>query len=850
MKSLASRKGALCAIAMALAWTCADGKAAESKESPAGEPQKYQLKIAGQPLGDALQEFSRQSGIQVIFFSRLTDGLRAPALEGKYTLEEALHSLLVYSKLTYRSINANTVQIEPPARASTENTAGAAAPTAPKSITNQNDGRLKTTSNPNTDEVVVTGTAEGLVATRAETPLREIPQTISIISREQIRQQNDTDLADALENAAGITAIRSDSLDEQFYSRGYQITSFHVDGGAALTSMLNSVVLFLGTPDLSEYDRIEVLRGADALFGGVGNPGGTVNLIRKQPLDTEELMFSSSSGSWNNERVEFDLTGPLGFDGALRGRVDGVFQDRDYFFEMASLKRRKAFGALELDVTPATLLTLGGSYQSDDAVPVVSGVPLDYDGADPHLPRNTALGFDWAYYRTRVREFYGQLRQELASGWKVKANASVWNESVDYGYGEFSALLDPLSNGIPISPSASFTTRPNTEQQVAFDIIFNGRLDWFGHREEVAFGGDFTRVINSLAFDLFIGSGPPVANVFAYNPAAYPDPRLGGSPTFDAQISDTYRQGGAFASMRMYLEDAWSIVGGARISSDRTTSRVDLFSPILGVGISQPAENGDSAVVTPYAGMTYDLNSHYSLYASYADVYTNMGEAQQTDGKLVGATRGSDLEVGTKGAWQDGAVNGSVVLYKVVQRNVPIPDPTATGPFVGSLYCCALTGTNRSSGLDLEFSGKPAPDWLLAAGYTLNTNQAAAGGELSSVTPRHLFKLWTSKGLAGPLNRWTVGGTLRAQSSQWQQFPCPLNEFEGCPAGSPPVHSVQGPYIVADLRAGFQIQPHWQAALTVSNVFDRVYFQTIGPALSNNWYGEPRAAMLRVDAKY
>jgi outer-membrane receptor for ferric coprogen and ferric-rhodotorulic acid len=262
------------------------------------------------------------------------------------------------------------------------------------------------------------------------------------------------------------------------------------------------------------------------------------------------------------------------------------------------------------------------------------------------------------------------------------------------------------------------------------------------------------------------------------------------------------------------------------------------------------AELGNSAVVTPYAGVTYHIDNHYSLYASYADVYTNIGAAQRPDGNLVGAARGSDLEVGTKGVWRDGAVNGSVVLYKVAQRNVPIPDSTAVGPVAGSLYCCFLTGTNRSSGVDVEFNGNLAPDWLLAAGYTLNTNQAAADGELSSVTPRHLLKIWTSKGLPGPLNRWTVGGTLRAQSSQWQEFPCLFSLSGNCTAGSPPIHAVQRPYAVADLRAGYQIQSHWQAALTVSNVFDRVYYQTLGSSLSNNWYGAPRALMVRVDAKY
>jgi outer-membrane receptor for ferric coprogen and ferric-rhodotorulic acid len=848
MKSPRSGRGLVCVFAMALLWTWTQGKAAENKEPPANEPQKYPLKIASQPLSDALQEFSRLSGIQVIFFSRLTEGLRAPALDGKYTVSEALHALLAYSKLTFRSINANTVQIESPAHAPAENTEGAATPPASKPIKHAGSrSSLETATTSDIDEITVMGTAEGLVATRIETPLIDIPQTISIISREQIRQQNDADLADALQNAVGITAVRSDSLDEAFFSRGYQITSFHVDGGAAMTAMINSAVLFIGTPDLNEYDHIEVLRGADALFAGVGNPGGTVNLVRKHPLDTDELMFSSSAGSWGNERQELDVTGPLGFDGALRGRVDGLYQDRNYFYEIASLKRRKLFAALEIDVTPATLLTLGGSYESDDSVPVESGLPFYYNGTDSHLPRSTALGFDWAFDRSRMREFYVQLRHEFAPGWKIKVNASLWNGSEDYGVGDFGWPIDPLTDDLTGPVNASFSDRPNTVKQPACDLTLVGTFNWFGRREEAAFGGDFVRLTYLNSEGLYANFGPKLTNPFTYNPAQYPNP-LSNGPILNTEGSATSQQTGGFAAMRIYLNDVWSIVGGARFNSNRAILRAELSSPLLPGHANLSVEQGNSAVVTPYAGMTYHVDDHYSLYASYAEVYSPAGAMRQPDGNLVGVTRGFDLEVGSKGVWRDGAVNGSVVLYKAVQQNVPVPDMTLPQPFQSSLGCCFLSGTNHSRGVDVELSGQLAPDWLIAAGYTLNINQAAAGGELSSETPRHLLKLWSSKGLPGRLNRWSVGGTLHAQSSVWQELPCNVGIYAYCPAGPQPVIPVQGPYAVLDLRGSYQIQPHWQAALTVSNVFDRVYYQTL--SLTNNWYGEPRAVMLRVDGKY
>jgi outer membrane receptor for ferric coprogen and ferric-rhodotorulic acid len=223
-------------------------------------------------------------------------------------------------------------------------------------------------------------------------------------------------------------------MDQHFYSRGFQITSFHVDGGAALNSFLDSSVPFLRTPDLSEFDHIEVLRGADALFGGTGNPGATVSMVRKRPLERYELTSVASVGSWNNYRAEGDVTGPLGLDGALRGRLDGLYQDRNYFYDTARFERKRLFGALEYELTSATLLTAGGSYQWDDALPFESGLPRYPDGSDPRLPRHTALTFDCAHYDTRMREVYFQLQQEFNTAWKLKINTTAWRGSVEYAY--------------------------------------------------------------------------------------------------------------------------------------------------------------------------------------------------------------------------------------------------------------------------------------------------------------------------------------------------------------------------------------------------------------------------------
>jgi outer membrane receptor for ferric coprogen and ferric-rhodotorulic acid len=352
---------------------------------------RYGLSIrAGLALDEALQELSRQTGIQLLFFSNITAGRSAPELSGEYTLTAALTRLLEGSDLTFRQVNEHTVEVRqaPPRSARLP-------PKARKSTPASADPM---------QEVTVIATAEQLVAMRVPTPLQEIPQSISVISSEQIREQNSFDLGDVMENTPGIGVRQTNSLEVTAYARAFAVTSYHVDGGSALKPAISETgrSLYAGNPDLSEFDRVEVLRGSDALFSGNSDPGGTVSLVRKRPLATPSFGMSATLGSWNNYRIELDTTGPLTDNGALRGRADVVYATRDYFFDRAHLDRKKVFAVVEYDLTPTATLTAGGSYQWDDALPLTSDIPVYSDGSDAHLPRSTSLTFDWAFYNTHT----------------------------------------------------------------------------------------------------------------------------------------------------------------------------------------------------------------------------------------------------------------------------------------------------------------------------------------------------------------------------------------------------------------------------------------------------------------
>jgi outer-membrane receptor for ferric coprogen and ferric-rhodotorulic acid len=821
--------------------------------APSTEPAKYDVNIDSQPLGTALQALAKQSGVQIIFFSQITEGLRAPALEGQFTVSTALELLLAHSRLTFRLINPKTIEIRALGADRSQSQYDARAAEGGKARVpvdrHQSPGEKTAAQNSAAlDEIVVNSTAEGLVATRTETPLREIPQTISLISQEQIRQQNDTDLADVLKNAVGITVVESNSLSNSFVSRGFTITTFHLDGGAALNSFGNTPVF--GTPDLGEYDHVEVLRGSDALFGGVGNPGASVNIVRKRPLAADEATFSAYVGSWNNTRAEADVTGPLGFDGALRARLDVVFGDKDYFFKPASLERKKVFAVLEYDLTTRTLLTVGGSYQWDNALPFVNGLPFYTDGSDAHLPRSMALAFDWSRYDTQTREYYAQLQQSFGGEWKLKLNATSLDTAASYGYGVFYSPIDPITKALPILPGAFFSPSPNTQDQFVFDGTLTGSFELFGRRLDVAVGGDYTHFKGDVSLQPVFAFGPAVNNVFAYNAAAYANPPVP-NPAFLQSLATT-NQSGEFASARVYLTGALFVVGGARLSSNRLSNTI---SSSLG-GVTSPGlteETRDHNKVTPFVGATYDLNGHYSLYASYADIYQSNDGISKAGGAYLPPADGIDREVGIKGSWRNGALNGLVVLYDIDQRGLAVRDPSASiVDQQGLSTCCFLpNGTNKSRGVDAELNGELTPGWLIGTGYTFNINRNLDGGDLSSATPRHLLKLWSSRELPGELARWTVGGSVQAQSSNSSDgLLCAQQGQVGCFGSQQTTRDVQCPFVVINLRAGYQIDAHWRAALSVNNVFDQIYYQTIGTREGGNWYGEPRGFVLRVDGRY
>lgn len=797
----------------------------------------YTFHLPAQSLAITLQAIERSTGQRIKDGSGLIASKSAAAISGSMTSLRAVQKALAGTGLRVDTSAEGIMTI----RATNEQV-------APGDVENM-------------DEVVVTGKVEGLSAMRVPTELREIPQSVSVISQNTLQQQNAVALSDAFNWATGITLTQTSTGQSQFYSRGFAIGEIHIDGGAPIITSGGGANI----DDLSEYDHVEVLRGADGLFGGAGTPGGTVNLVRKQPSAQDAASVTVTAGSSDFYRLVFDATGALNSDGSLRGRVVASSTDQDYFYDMARQEQHKVYGILAYDLTPQTTLSVGGSLEQSISNGSYTGLPRFDNGDDPHLPRSTALMFPWNHDTNNTSEAFAQLDQSFNDNWKLKIGATMIDENLSGLDGQsVASAINPVTHLINASPEAISSV--SSAYHMTMDATLTGTFDWNGRKQEVLIGMDSARTNITDNIGAVSVIGPPL-DPWVFDPSAYPIPTAG--PTNPGVLTslDGYTKAvGGFASVRLRPLDDWSLILGARDNYERIVdvTNVNLsLGPQLVIPIVTNQKSGivSAGVVTPYAGLVYDLSKHYSLYASYTDIYQPAQNNMTASGSVIPAAQGVNVEAGIKGAWYNGRLNGSFALFRITQNNQPTPDPNhPLDP--ANPTCCFLAGTNTSKGADAELSGMLTPHWQIGTGYTFNVNRmfvnlpadvTGAHAPLLSYAPKHLLKLWTNYQLPGAWDRWSVGGGFRAQTATYVLGNgCSTVDLLGnCLVAFQPIRMVQGFYTVATLRAAYQINSHWSASLNIDNLFDRTYYQTLGMTTTQGtWYGEPRSVMLTIQGSY
>ncbi|MBP8184857.1 MAG: TonB-dependent siderophore receptor [Pseudomonas sp.] len=664
-------------------------------------------------------------------------------------------------------------------------------------------------------------------AARTATPLsmslRETPQSVSVITRQRIEDQNMQTILDVVNNATGVSANRYETNRAQFNARGFVLNSLMIDGVPTIYDQpWSSGEVF---SSLAMYDRVEVVRGANGLMTGAGDPSASINMVRKR-ASSKELQGSLdlSAGSWDTYGTLGDVSMALNEAGTVRTRLVGETNQGDSWIDMHATQRETLYGTMDIDLTADTTLWFGLSRQeSNSDSPMWGGLPVWYaDGSRTDWSRSKTSSAKWSKWDTTYENYFVNLDHTFGNDWQANLSYSRGERSGDssllYLYG------NPGQNGSSGMSSFPATYKTETTQD-DYSIRFNGPLELLGREHELAFGYiDSQQDFDADALNALTGfHGVPNFDTYAGD---FPEPVWG--PRGDYGYSEV-AQTGVYAATRLNLSDDLKLILGARNSSYEKTAEE--------VGSAMSKVDVDNEI-TPYAGIVYDLTDNLSAYASYTEIFLPQSERDRS-GQQLDPIVGESSEAGLKAELFEGRLNASAAIFQIKQDNLgqnsgQLINPAQ--PMSGFAYEAGDGAT--SEGFELEVSGELAAGWNASAGYTQFTAEDAQGAAVNTLYPTKLLRTFTTYRLPGVFNKLTLGGGVNWQDSTYTYALNPAGNSEKIE---------QEAYALVNLMARYEISENLSTQLNADNLTDEKYFDVFD-AYGALTYGAPRS--MTASAKY
>ncbi len=642
-----------------------------------------------------------------------------------------------------------------------------------------------------------TGPVTGYVArrsatgTKTDTALRETPQAITVIPREQIVDQGAQNVQDTMNYAAGVrpNAYGVDNRADYVRVRGVEPVQY-LDGLRQFFSYNNP------RTEVYALERVEVLRGPSSMLYGQGSTGGVLNLVSKRPQPEAQREIGVILGNHNRKEIQADLTGPLTEDGQWLYRVVAVARDSGTQVQYAPDDRLLLAPSLTWQPSAATSLTLQGYFQKDKAgttqsfLPWNGSVSYNPNGQVPTRRFVSEPGFD--AYDTEQFSLGWLFEHKFNDRWTVRQNFRNTISKVDYKSmypDSYSNPEDPYLDPAQTTLNRYWYVHKPRMRTLLADQNLEGKLNWGATEHTVLFGADYSRYRETG--EEGSGLGSPL-NVY--------HPVYGNIPDYEtADTPKTKQQQLGFYAQDQIRYRNWIFLAGIR--HDRAQTDVE--------GSDRETDNA----TTKRFGLLYAADNGLSPYISYSESFTPIAGTDVHSNRWK-PMRGKQWELGLKYMPPDSDLEASAAIYDLREKNRQVPDPTNPNNQV-------QTGKTKTKGVELEVRGRVTKQMDVIANYIYTDIDPALEG-----VPKHMASLWTKYrfALAGR-NGFSAGAGVRY-----------LGAFTD--GGAPETPSVT----LFDAMLAYD-SGTWRYALNVNNIADKTYEVTC-LRRGDCFYGQRRTVTL------
>lgn len=742
--------------------------------------QVYLFDLPGKPLPQALADFSRITGLGVVYTAELP-ALQTPALSGRLSAEQALQRLLQGSGFGYRRVNARTLTVEPLPQEGGPLTLQAT------SITSQADG-IGSYRQPESTSIM-----------RGSASSMEIPQAINVVPEQVLKDQTPRNLDDALYNVSGITQGNNfGGTSDTVMKRGF---GDNRDGSI----MRDGMPIVQGRSLNATTERVEVLKGPASLLYGIQDPGGVINVVSKRPqlqsYNALNLRGSTYGEGKNGSGGGLDSTGALG-DSGLAYRLVVDHEDEDYW---------RNYGVHRESLVAPSLAWYGENTQVQLAYehrefvyPFDRGTAIDPRTNRPlNIPAERRLDEPFNDMEGRSDLYRVEVDHQFSDDWKAHFGYS-WNRET-YDASQVRVTGVNATNGT-LTRSIDGTHGSLSTDRFAI-LSFDGKVQIAGLQNDLLFGIDseYRKIYRA---DLIRQAS---RSTFSYlNPVYGREVEGSTVRASDSDQTDKLRNDALFFQDSLHLDDHWILVAGARWQTyDQYAGR--------GRPFTANTDNSDQAWV-PHAGVVYKVDDTLSLYGSYSESFKpNSSIAPLTGGLVLDSAiapeEGKSWEIGAKLDLPD-SVSATVALFDITKRNVLVSNfDTSTGDTVYS-----AAGEVKSRGLEVDVSGQLSERWSLMGSYAFTDAEVTKdpdykGNRLQNVA-RH------SGSLSAVYDFGSVLGGDRLRMGAGARY---VGERAGNPVNDFDLPS----YTVADAFASYEtkLDEHKvRFQLNVKNLFDKTYY--------------------------